>query len=140
MVASELRLEDPELSQSAHKYLGRRVRLLLHKTPAELGVISMGICTRCQQAYYCSKDCQRAAWKAGHNRACRKPSDREVGDQMYVKDANKFIDLHGRLVELVEPNEEMGWLVRLTRSNSGEREGATFLVDSDTIFQIRPAK
>eukprot|EP00980_Cylindrotheca_fusiformis_P030378 scaffold24732_cov162-Cylindrotheca_fusiformis.AAC.3 len=28
-------------------------------------------CSKCRQAYYCSVECQKADWKAGHRRVCR---------------------------------------------------------------------
>ena len=31
------------------------------------------VCSRCRAAYYCSKECQRAAWKK-HSGTCRPPS------------------------------------------------------------------
>ena len=28
-------------------------------------------CSRCKCAYYCSRDCQAAAWKSGHKATCK---------------------------------------------------------------------
>ena len=30
------------------------------------------ICSRCRGARYCSEECQREAWRAGHKRVCGK--------------------------------------------------------------------
>ena len=30
-------------------------------------------CARCQQAYYCSKECQKIDWKSGHKTVCEPP-------------------------------------------------------------------
>lgn len=99
----------------------------------------MKVCTRCQFAYYCSPDCQRAAWKIGHKQTCRKPSERKVGDQMYLKDLQKRGDLNGRLIWLVEPDGEDRWAVRVCFSQSDEEE-ANFSVGSDKLYHIRPAR
>lgn len=42
------------------------------KTAQEAGAAAAGLlrCSRCRSALYCSKDCQLAAWKAGHRDRC----------------------------------------------------------------------
>ena len=35
------------------------------------GVI-LQVCSRCKMKSYCSRDCQAAAWKAGHNKECKR--------------------------------------------------------------------
>ena len=30
-------------------------------------------CAKCSQTKYCSRDCQKVDWKAGHKEACNKP-------------------------------------------------------------------
>lgn len=48
------------------------------------------VCPACRVAHYCNKECQKAAWKAGHNKECRKcacviKNDEETtGRGMYV--------------------------------------------------------
>ena len=32
---------------------------------------TMKCCSRCKCAYYCSRDCQAAAWKSGHKATCK---------------------------------------------------------------------
>jgi len=34
-------------------------------------------CARCLQARYCSRDCQKADWKAGHQNICKKVRDND---------------------------------------------------------------
>eukprot|EP00984_Skeletonema_dohrnii_P008435 scaffold3105_cov135-Skeletonema_dohrnii-CCMP3373.AAC.3 len=34
-------------------------------------------CTRCRDAYYCSRDCQEAAWR-GHNKSCTKTAEQNA--------------------------------------------------------------
>lgn len=29
------------------------------------------VCSACKQVYYCSAECQKAHWKAGHNKQCK---------------------------------------------------------------------
>ena len=43
-------------------------------------------CSRCSLAYYRCKECQKAAWKAGHREACRKPGEIKVDDWMVLRD------------------------------------------------------
>ena len=30
------------------------------------------MCSRCKSVFYCSRDCQRSHWKAGHKKVCKK--------------------------------------------------------------------
>ncbi len=32
---------------------------------------SSSVCTRCKESKYCSKDCQKKHWKAGHKSVCK---------------------------------------------------------------------
>lgn len=40
----------------------------------------LDVCSRCQKAYYCSKECQVKQWRAGHKQWCRKPGEFKAGD------------------------------------------------------------
>lgn len=71
-------------------------------------------CTRCKLMYYCSRECIRAAWKAGHKQACRKKDEIKVGDIM------KLVNLPhgaptGHLVQVLSPvpNDQDKWMVQL---------------------------
>jgi len=42
------------------------------------GVPKLSACARCSLVVYCSKDCQRAHWKAGHKQRCIAKADRAL--------------------------------------------------------------
>ena len=80
------------------------------KTPRQAGLARLQVCQRCKLACYCSRDCQRKAWKAGHKLACRKPDEIKVGDVMQLVD----IPVSGQLVQVLSrDNQENHWLVQL---------------------------
>mmetsp|Transcript_1200 Transcript_1200/g.1831 ORF Transcript_1200/g.1831 Transcript_1200/m.1831 type:complete len:507 (+) Transcript_1200:81-1601(+) len=41
-----------------------------NRSTLELGLPNLMCCTRCSMAAYCGRDCQVAAWKSGHKKAC----------------------------------------------------------------------
>eukprot|EP01113_Clastostelium_recurvatum_P040855 TRINITY_DN6408_c0_g1_i1.p1 TRINITY_DN6408_c0_g1~~TRINITY_DN6408_c0_g1_i1.p1 ORF type:complete len:200 (-),score=34.42 TRINITY_DN6408_c0_g1_i1:6-605(-) len=45
-----------------------RLRLNCHQCGE---AVVLQVCSRCKQARYCSKECQRIHWKEGHNKACK---------------------------------------------------------------------
>lgn len=71
------------------------------KTLQEFGRANFHQCERCMMAYYCSHDCQRKSWKAGHKQACRQPGQIETNDTMilFVKDTN-LAQYHGMAVKV----------------------------------------
>jgi tetratricopeptide (TPR) repeat protein len=57
-------------------------------------------CARCQLAYYCSPECSKQAWKAGHKAACRAPGQFEVGDKVQVQGLVSQPQLNGSILEV----------------------------------------
>lgn len=45
----------------------------------ELELVNLHCCSRCKMAYYCSKECQKKSWQAGHKEACRKEGEIKPG-------------------------------------------------------------
>jgi MYND finger len=56
-----------------------------HNTLTELGLTLMDHCSRCEAAYYCSKECQKKQWKAGHKHVCREKGVFQLGDRMKMR-------------------------------------------------------
>ena len=50
------------------------------KSREDASVVNFFKCGSCRLAHYCSKDCQKRAWDAGHNKLCRKAGCFNVGD------------------------------------------------------------
>ena len=57
-------------------------------------------CGRCQVAYYCSPECSKQAWKAGHKSACRAPGQFEAGDMVQVQGLVSQPELNGKILEV----------------------------------------
>ena len=58
------------------------------------GAPSLLCCSRCRLAYYCAKDCQMRAWRAGHRAACRAPGELRPGDRVVlvgVRDCENWV-------------------------------------------------
>lgn len=109
------------------------------KSLEELGVTRLDCCKRCKMAYYCSTDCQRTQWKAGHKQACRKSDEIQPGDIMVVRGLVARPDLNGEVVRVKDRNGAMEgrWVVKLFRSASGQQQW--FSIGGDKLFHIRPA-
>ena len=50
------------------------------KSREDASVANFFKCGDCRLAHYCSKDCQKEAWDAGHNKYCRKVGCVDIGD------------------------------------------------------------
>jgi hypothetical protein len=99
------------------------------KSRQELGTATLMICTRCKMAYYCSKECQKAQWKAGHKQACRKEGQIEIGDLM---------QLHG-LVSQPRLNSKIGKIqgpADTSSSSSTSSRWAVYLPDEDRVIAV----
>ncbi|GKY93661.1 hypothetical protein MPSEU_000333500 [Mayamaea pseudoterrestris] len=103
------------------------------KTLAQLGIPRLSTCTRCKMTYYCSKECQKAAWKAGHKTACREPNQRVRGDVMQLKEHGNELS---QVVTLVEEQPNKQWKVTTMLFCRPK----TLIVDSDQLVHIRPTK
>jgi hypothetical protein len=103
----------------------------------ELGLATLMICTRCKMAYYCSKECQKSQWKAGHKQACRKSGQIEVGDWMQLQGLVSQPQLNMKIVEIRGPNENTSsgrWTVYLPD------EDRVLSVSTDRLKRLRPTK
>jgi hypothetical protein len=95
------------------------------KSRQELGLATLMICTRCKMACYCSKECQKAQWKAGHKQACRKPGQIEVGDWMQLQGLVSQPQLNTKVGEIRGPAE-----------NSSSGRWAFYLLDEDRVISV----
>ncbi|KAJ3311967.1 hypothetical protein HDU76_002993, partial [Blyttiomyces sp. JEL0837] len=71
-------------------------------------------CSRCRLAWYCSPQCQRAAWKDGHKLFCRVPYDFKKGDVVKLREGvveTIYLDRPGVKVKEMSFQEVIG-LVR----------------------------
>jgi hypothetical protein len=130
---------DVEVQQRT-RHVGGNVCDFCHKTLKRLGVVNLDKCSRCQKAYYCSKESQHGAWKAGHKQACRKPGKRNVGDLMSHRELGFKVAVLVKLVAL-DREDEGRWLVRGYLPNEDDEvERKICSIRSDTLTHIRPAK
>ena len=106
------------------------------KSLRELGVTTLKTCSRCKSAYYCTVDCQKRAWKAGHKHHCREPNQIEVGDIMTLRGLETNPDMNGRLFRVLhaDPATPGKWVVK-TRL-----EGRVLSVSTKNLAHLRPAK
>ena len=126
--------EDTTIQARAFKVGGTECDVC-HKSLAELGIPRLSACIRCKLAYYCSKECQRSAWKQGHKVACREPQQRVPGDIMKLQGLEKELEHDKQLVTLVAERPNGQWQV-----DSMFPAGTTFVVDADRLVHIRPEK
>jgi hypothetical protein len=101
----------------------------------DLGLTKLDRCGRCHMQFYCSKECQGKAWKAGHKTHCRKPDQIEVNDVMKLQGIESDASLNGVLVQVVRPVSEGRWEVR-----AENQTGRTMSVAADKLVHIRPEK
>lgn len=96
------------------------------KTKAELRVERFLCCGRCKLEYYCSPECQRAAWDNGHKKLCRAKGDFRPGDQVLdVRDGEQI-----QLVEHVEAED--AWVVANLRGTDQHS------VPTKKLLRVRP--
>ena len=76
-LAPEDRIKGRDLLQPAQRTLPRC------QSPACGGLCTRRLtCSKCKQATYCSKECQRKHWSAGHKRECTVHS---IGDGLMLE-------------------------------------------------------
>lgn len=88
-------------------------------------------------ACYCSKECQKAQWKAGHKQACRKLGQIEVGDWMQLQGLVSQPQLNAKEGGIRGPAENRSsgrWAVYLLE------EDRVISVSSERLKPIRPTK
>jgi hypothetical protein len=106
-----------------------------HKTLQELGVHHLRRCTACQRAFYCSEDCQKKQWKAGHKQACRQPGQWEAGDYVRLEGLTSRPELNGTVVQVVQlQTEQQRVEVKIL---GGER---SISVPQSKLQHLRPLK
>jgi hypothetical protein len=74
------------------------------KTLIELGMERLECCSQCKFMYYCNKDSQKVAWRAGHKQSCRKPDRIEAGDYMKLANLSRN-EFSGHLVKVVDEDK-----------------------------------
>lgn len=102
------------------------------KKREDLGSNHLKSCSRCLRAFYCSQDCQKRQWKAGHKEACRKPGEILNGDLVKLKKLVSKPELNGRVVKAIRPLESQPgrWKVQI--------DDRTFIsVATENLEQLR---
>lgn len=99
----------------------------------DLGLSHLKICSRCMRAFYCSQDCQKRQWKAGHKEACRKPGEVKDGDFVRLQGLASKPELNGRVVQAIQPLESQPgrWEVQIDQQKS-------ISVAAEKLEQLRP--
>ncbi|KAL7532274.1 hypothetical protein ACHAWF_004068 [Thalassiosira exigua] len=95
-------------------------------------------CTRCNMAYYCSKECQRMQWKVnGHKQFCRQEGQFELGDLVQIARLKNKPDLNGIIVRVAgsDPKKEGRYAVRMEGATEGD---PTFSVAGTNVNRLRP--
>ena len=105
------------------------------KTAEAAGVARLSACKRCLMAYYCSTDCQRARWKAGHKQACRAPNKVQVGDHVKLTNLASRPELNDKVVRVLAavPDREGRWEVAV---DGGVQR--TLSVAAEKLERLRP--
>ncbi|KAI9346939.1 hypothetical protein BDR26DRAFT_89628 [Obelidium mucronatum] len=65
-------------------------------------------CQGCQDVSYCSRECQKQAWKPSHKNYCRDISVLKAGDIVRLRGLKAQADLNGHLYEIREFDELKG--------------------------------
>lgn len=103
------------------------------KSKEELQMDEFLKCSRCEMVFYCSAACQRKSWDGGHNKACRKRGQIEIGDDMMLVRLENRKDLNKRFVKVVGHGATEGkWLVKLLDM------AQPMAVSGDKLVRLRP--
>ncbi len=93
-------------------------------------------CGRCRMAFYCSKECAKAAWRGGHKQACRSPGQFHVGDLVVVRGLESRPELNGIIVVVLGELREG----RIPTAPMGsENEGGKFSLKPSNLRRLRPS-
>lgn len=83
----------------------------------ERGQRKLKQCARCELAWYCDPECQRAAWRRGHKRVCHVGV--AVGDTVVLGKLQSRPELNGKRGIVQEATEQEGrWAVELCDGGS----------------------
>lgn len=104
------------------------------KSRTDLGMTHLKSCSRCKRAYYCSAECQKQQWRAGHKDHCRKEGEIKPGDYFLLKGIQTEPGLNGKLVQIVREIDGTRWA---TRISGGAR---TVSIASTKLEPLRPLK
>lgn len=106
------------------------------KTWQDLGKANLDRCMLCKKAYYCSRTCQKTAWKNGHREACRKDGQIEIGDIMKLRKIAAKPELNGELVRILSKDaaQEGRWQVESLVAST------KMSIATEKLEHIRPAK
>lgn len=99
------------------------------KSRQDASVVNLFKCDDCRLAHYCSKNCQKEAWDAGHNQYCRKVGCFTVGDLVIFERRSEGRE-YATVVERYEDNNMLKCEI------SGRKE--TEVVDKKELRHIRP--
>ena len=96
-------------------------------------------CRRCKARYYCSPQCQKAAWDrpGGHQACCRAPGKLRPGDLAQLRNLVKSHDLNGIVVKVnadPQPIDRFSVTVQPLQSN----DGRTLSVKPENLVYLSP--
>ena len=106
------------------------------KTPKEVEVDHLMKCSKCKKAFYCSKECATAQWRAGHKKACRGPGEYQAGDFVRLRGLVSTPTLNGSIVRLAGRAPQPGRWAVTPDGNSAIRN--TISVAEEKLEQLRP--
>lgn len=109
------------------------------KTREQLGVVKLNCCSRCKMAYYCSSECQRKQWRAGHKEACRKEKEIKVGDIMKIRHTS-LPEVAPVIVIRAVPGDSSVWEVKTLGTDLRPIDGTCRRMSISELVHIRPAK
>jgi len=109
------------------------------KTRTELQVHHLNACASCEKAFYCSRECQRKQWKAGHSDHCRKPGEFRPRDYARVLGLRSRAELNHKPVQVIGPDPEFeGQLQVRIKAGTREQVGTVVSVAVNKLERFRP--
>ena len=104
------------------------------KTREEASVTNFFKCSNCRLAHYCSKECQKKAWAAGHNEHCRKVLCFNNGDLVTFR---KFRQ-HATVVEKCTEDSNLLKCEIIKTKEGNVVDKRELIVDKKELRHIRP--
>ncbi|KAJ3075289.1 hypothetical protein HDU98_008647 [Podochytrium sp. JEL0797] len=96
-------------------------------------------CESCRMEWYCSRECQRIAWKAGHKQFCRPHDKFKTGDFVWLDGLPSSLDWDRQFAFVEDFDEERGrWIVSsdVNRRASIKPENLTRMMTVEEVRQI----